>query len=399
MVYLIESPKVLKSGKRVTYYVLRWSDSRGKYREKSLGRSKTTGGTMTKREAEKERERFEHSLVKGDVPRDRPKSMTLGVFYDHYRERRRQGQSGRGYLRGAPKLSESTITDHSMTLRYLNEHFGAARSIDSISIADAEAFIESLVDGDLVEARENRNESTPDRAIGEQTVRKHIRNAKAAFNWARRFGYVTGNPFDDFDGKPLPSRPCEYVTINMLEEVLQRCPSDGWRCLFALCRLAGLRRSEAIELPWKGYRKDRQGVEHEVGIDWKARRISLVAKKTRMHRVLPISPRLFEILDEAYVNAANGAGTVTGLSEHNLTRLGKEIVSTPRADDANPPNVTPWPKLYQALRASCENDWKTAGVAEPTYAAWLGHSPTVSRRHYVSPTDQEFAAIAFPSAA
>ena len=49
-----------------------------------------------------------------------------------------------------------------------------------------------------------------------------------------------------------------------------------------------------------------------------------------------------------------------------------------------------WPKFFQAMRSSCENDWKTAGLAEPTYTAWLGHSATVSRQHYVAPTAAEF---------
>ena len=46
------------------------------------------------------------------------------------------------------------------------------------------------------------------------------------------------------------------------------------------------------------------------------------------------------------------------------------------------------------MRSSCENDWKMRGVAEATYAAWMGHSAKVSRKHYTAPTDQEFAAVA-----
>ena len=56
--------------------------------------------------------------------------------------------------------------------------------------------------------------------------------------------------------------------------------------------------------------------------------------------------------------------------------------------------MKPWPKLYQAMRSSCENDHKMRGIAEATYSCWQGHSPTVSRKHYTAPTDQEFAAVA-----
>ena len=87
----------------------------------------------------------------------------------------------------------------------------------------------------------------------------------------------------------------------------------------------------------------------------------------------------------AFDAAAIGQATVCGLSEHNLTRFAERFAKTAK--------LKPWPKIYQALRSSCENEWKVDGVAEPTYAAWLGHSPTVSRKHYVSPTEAEFAAV------
>ena len=47
----------------------------------------------------------------------------------------------------------------------------------------------------------------------------------------------------------------------------------------------------------------------------------------------------------------------------------------------------------EAERSSCENDWKTGGTAEATYATWMGHSAKVSREHYVAPTDAEFEAV------
>ena len=52
------------------------------------------------------------------------------------------------------------------------------------------------------------------------------------------------------------------------------------------------------------------------------------------------------------------------------------------------------PRLFQSLRSSCENDLKCAGIAEATFSKWMGHSPAVSRMHYTSPTDAEFAAVA-----
>ncbi len=41
----------------------------------------------------------------------------------------------------------------------------------------------------------------------------------------------------------------------------------------------------------------------------------------------------------------------------------------------------------------CRDNWKRQGIAEATYAAWLGDSPIVSRQHYVSPTEAEFKLV------
>jgi hypothetical protein len=52
-----------------------------------------------------------------------------------------------------------------------------------------------------------------------------------------------------------------------------------------------------------------------------------------------------------------------------------------------------WPDFFQAMRSSCENDWKADGIAEPTFTTWLGRSATVSRQHSVAPTDAEFERV------
>lgn len=52
-----------------------------------------------------------------------------------------------------------------------------------------------------------------------------------------------------------------------------------------------------------------------------------------------------------------------------------------------------WPRLYQSLRSSTENDWKALGVPGATYVVWMGHSSKVSREHYVRPLGAEFDLI------
>ena len=137
-------------------------------------------------------------------------------------------------------------------------------------------------------------------------------------------------------------------------------------------------------MPWDGHATDRRGKRHWVGVDWDRRRIGVVGKGHR-YRELPICPRLHTILLDAFQDARDGSVTATGLTTNNLTRQAQRHA---RAAD-----VAVWPKFFQAMRSSCENEWKQGGVAEPTYCAWMGHSSKVSREHYVSPTESEFDSI------
>ena len=127
-------------------------------------------------------------------------------------------------------------------------------------------------------------------------------------------------------------------------------------------------------------------------MDFNRQRLCLVAPKTETYREVPIAPRLAELLAEADKTRSVVGGlriedgvSVSGLSGNNLDRRAGVYCKAA--------GVEKWPYFFQAMRTSCENDWKAAGIPEPTYTAWAGHSATVSRRHYVSPTEEEFARV------
>ena len=108
-------------------------------------------------------------------------------------------------------------------------------------------------------------------------------------------------------------------------------------------------------------------------------------KRTRRYRETPASPRLMQLLQQAYDGMPEGQVSLSGLDGWSLDRRSKRA--------AELAGLRPWPKFHQAMRASFENDLKVKGVAEATYSHWLGHSPEVSRRHYTSPLDAEFQII------
>ena len=54
--------------------------------------------------------------------------------------------------------------------------------------------------------------------------------------------------------------------------------------------------------------------------------------------------------------------------------------------------LTPWPKLFQNLRASRENELIDQGVPAHVAAAWIGHSVKVQRKSYLQVSDHHYTA-------
>ena len=346
-------------------------------------------------EADRAKQAAQEAANPRDEPASVPNRVTLREFYDGYAARRRRIEgNNRGPLRDAPKLSEASITSHLMTLRYLLQDFGDDRAIDSITLADAERFVERLSAGELEAARRTKQRYT----LTDEGIKCHIRNAKALFGFMLLFDLIAVNPFARFSAKSVASKHSHYVTLGEFRKLFNARPTQGWGMFFALCRLAGLRREAARTLPWRGVAVDSWGNDHRVGVDWDRHRLLVVGNcKATDHplryREVPICPLLYRLLRKTYEASPARFGhpdeeakPISGVSRHNLIKLAKGMCIDAR--------LRAWPKMYQSMRAACENDWKRRGVPEATYTAWLGHSSSVSRTHYVRPLDSEFNAIA-----
>lgn len=368
----------VRNGRNVVW-MLRWRIGR-----KRCGETLAKATEISKREAEARRREKQAAFIKGTQSATRPDRLTLQQFLDQYADRRRQGGDGKGFLRQAPKLSEKTIAGHKMSIRYLIQHFGPGQDINAITLPDASEFVDALAAGKLAGARSKNRQHYN---LSRQSVKCHLRNIKAALNFGVLFGLVQTNVFQQFDGKPMATSANYFVTVDEFDRLLEAAPNQGWRMLLALARLAGLRREAARTLPWSGWATDTDGEKHRVGIDWTRKRICLVGnhKTVKRYRELPIAPSLHKLLLTAFESVQDESAPISGVPKSNLTRNVQIIVRNAGLD--------PIPGLFRSLRSSCENGWKQDGVAEPTFANWLGHSPTVSRMFYTAPTDQEFAAV------
>ena len=244
------------------------------------------------------------------------------------------------------------------TVTHLIERFGSGRPIHDIGPDDAATWKQDLEGSGLSKA----------------TVKTHVGNAKTIFAEALARELLERSPFQRVSGGVTPTRNTRYVTPEEMERVLEGCPDSQWRLLFGLARYAGLRvPSETELLTW-------------ADVDWDRARLSVRSPKTERHpghekRTVPIDPRLMRLLQERFDAAEEGDERLVSVRGAGGRRRAVLRILE-RA------GVEPWDQTWQSLRRSCEIEW---AKHHPQFAVskWIGHSITVSGRHYANAVPDE----------
>ena len=284
-------------------------------------------------------------------------SSTLGAFLGAYIDERTD-------------LKPRTLKKLRTTQEYLADRFGAEKPLRDISPGDADAFRLYLLE----------------KGHGENTARKHIAIAKQFFHAAARRRLIPSNPFADLKSctQANPER-FYFVTLDAAYQVLDACPDNEWRLIFALSRFGGLRcPSEHMELRW-------------TDIDWERDRMTVRSPKTEHHaggasRVVPLFPELRPYLQVAFEEAPDGAEYVIGryrsTNKNFRTRLERIIRRA---------GLEPWPKLFQNLRSTRQTELEETFPSH-VVCKWIGNTAKVASKHYLQVTEEHFEKAAHKAA-
>jgi integrase len=291
--------------------------------------------------------------------------VTLGSLIDAFLDRQ--------------TVKQSTRKSYKQTMDSLRQFFGTDRPLATIDTGAADAWRRWIAEDNKAVGR--KRESTTNR-LAPATVAKRVFVARAIFRKAVRWGMVAQSPFHDVKaGSQANPAKAAYVGLQTTADVLEHCPSVDWRVVVALARYAGLRcPTEVGSVTW-------------ADVDWSRGRLTVRSKKTEHHggehavRVVPICPELRVVLADAFDHAADGATLVAPLA----ARVGTNLRTTLEKIIARAGH-TPWPRLFQNLRASCATDW-TERYPAHVVAKWLGHSPTIAAVHYLQARDHHFADV------
>jgi len=309
-------------------------------------------------------------LVAAGLVGERPTEETylLGHFLASYHALR---SAGGGHSGG---WTDSTAKKRQQTIDDLELYFGSTKPMDEISADDARRWLTWMVG------------PGPDgRGLSQPTASKKLKDARQFFEHAHEEQLIDRNPFRKIK-LPRQDNPdrLHYVDRDMIACVLSQITDPEFRLVVALGRFAGFRiPSEAQTLLWSD-------------INWESKMIRVRSPKkaadaTCGHRPCPLFEELLPFFDALRTNQTNLEGPVMPSLSGNVgvnlrTRFERAIVAA---------GVTPWPRLFQNLRASALTD-----LAEDNSLAkvckWLGNTTDVAERHYFMLKGVELSDVKLP---
>ncbi len=182
-----------------------------------------------------------------------------------------------------------------------------------------------------------------DEDYAENTAKHRLRLARAIFELAIEDELISSNPFKA-RGLSVSQTAAEkeYVEREIINTVVESCPTLEWKLLFTLCRKVPIRMpSEIREFTWED-------------VDWDNNQMLIHSPKTRRidksARLIPIFPEVKACLKELLNSDEAASDYVFSKLRHdtNPGTMAKKIVK--RA------NIKPWKNFFNSLRATAETD-------------------------------------------
>jgi integrase len=278
----------------------------------------------------------------------RASEVSLGKMLDEYIDRRDDVKPG-------------TRLIYDQARKHLARHLGRDRVAREVTSADASDFRRAMR-----------------RDYSEAYTAKMVMVARTFWRDAVDRKLVDSNVFAKVRaGSQVNVAHHRFIDRPTIERVIAACPDDQWKLLLALSRYAGFRcPSEHLALTWED-------------VDWGSGRMTVRACKTEHHadkgiRIVPIFEELRPYLQAVYDQREAS-------SKHVITRYrrGNANLRTQLMRYIRDAGLTPWPRLFHNLRASCQTE-----LAErfPSHVVcgWIGNSEAVARKHYLQTTDAHF---------
>lgn len=284
--------------------------------------------------------------------------MTVRRFIDDYITARDRDDSKPGSKAvWKPRTLIGARQDAESLIKFLGE----LRTLANVTAGDADDFFVWL-----------RKQGYKDATIG-----KRIQRASQFFRAAVRKRLIADNPFADVERLSQENaEEFQFIDRETIDKVLGACPDAEWRAIVGLARFGGLRTpSETVELRW-------------ADVDFTTGRMTVRSPKTEHRkgkdkRAIPLFPELRPLLKEVFDPEEIFVFPRLRDAERNLRTQLLRIIG--RA------GVKPWPRLFNNLRASRQNELMKSHPLH-VVCEWMGNDAMIAKKHYLHVLDSDFEA-------
>lgn len=258
---------------------------------------------------------------------------------------------------------------------------------DLVAVLGAGADLRTLTAADAERVKQHYQ----DEKLAGSTISRRLKTAKMLFKHAVKVKMVGENPFADVKGKSNDQTARQFYVSADDTRRLIAAADPTWRVVLALARFGGLRcPSEVLSLRWEN-------------VNFETDRMTVTSPKTEHHpgkayRTVPLFPEVRAALDEAFELAAPGEVYVVGGPQGERHRRAAQRPNGWSSARLRPAflrlirraGLTPWPRLFQNLRSSCETDLMRHHPIH-VVTAWIGNTPQVALGHYLQTLEADFA--------
>jgi integrase len=332
------------------YWVLRWYDGEtGKRRGETVGRV----DKITKPKAERRRARKEVDLEVERATAGRTGTApTLAEWCQQFMELKRSEQ-----------IAKSTERSYEFAIRILKQHFGERRRLDRITRNDAKLFAAAVRNGNYRSSRNVNRETGMTRV----TADRYLSRCRTIFKEAADcLPQLPANPFTAVKLARVQAQRWTYVTPEVFWK-LYTAASPGWQTVLALCRLAGLRRGDALAVKWGN-------------INWREGILDISQQKTGRRCQPPICPELRKVLKSlTQPTTLDDRVVPQPVGVDNLDRDFRKLCKKAK--------VSYYAKPLHSLRKSCIDDWAKAGYPPSVVQQWAGHADIKTTMTFYSQVD------------
>lgn len=221
--------------------------------------------------------------------------------------------------------------------------------------------------------------------LSPNTAGQNVKRCRQILNQALADRLIDDNPFRgvriDLKSDKTKNR---FIDAESATAILEACPNQEWRVIFALGRFGGLRTpSETLNLRWSD-------------INWERSRFKVRSPKTERYgkseRVVPLWPELKKELDTLFAIVQPGTKVPLDSFVVQRYRSTENNLRTQLGRIADAAGVERWPKQFMASRSSRRTELERAGFKNHVLNEWFGHTGAIAEEHYLQVTQADFDA-------